>query len=262
MRAGTQIFGWQRAPRAPDGETFQGATAILPNFPVSPPLELVTVAPTLGRIAGWLEASLASRMRAPCDAAEQKLVRHSFRTIAIDGGFVGTEYGHYLGRRCGWAVVNTQPHREQIAVENLQRQEFVPYCPLVRRRHRHARRVADVLRPLFPGYLFVRIKPDLERWRPMLSTVGVRSVVRCGEKVSLLDDAFVHAIRAREVDGVISRPECPYRIGQQVRVSGGAFDGLVATIVEMHERDRLTVLMQILSRTVKVRLDESQVSSA
>jgi transcriptional antiterminator RfaH len=171
-----------------------------------------------------------------------------------------TEYGHYLERHCGWAVVNTQPHREHIAVENLQRQEFIPYCPLIRRQQRHARRVTDVLRPLFPGYLFVKINPDLDRWRPMLSTFGVRSVVRCGDKVSLLDDAFVQAVRAREVDGVISRPVSPYQEGQEVRVSGGAFDGLVATIVEMHPPDRLTVLMQLLNRTVKVRLDEGQIS--
>ncbi len=94
----------------------------------------------------------------------------------------------------------------------------------------------------------------------MLSTFGVRSVVRCGDKVSLLDDAFVQAIRAREVDGVVSRPVSPYQEGQEVRVSGGAFDGLVATIVEMHPPDRLTVLMQLLNRTVKVRLDEGQIS--
>ena len=176
------------------------------------------------------------------------------------GGIVRTEYSHYLGRRFGWAVVNTQPHREHIALENLQRQEFIPYCPLLKRRHRHARRVTDVLRPLFPGYLFVKINPDQERWRPMLSTFGVRSVVRCGDKVSLLDDAFVQAIRARETDGVVSRPESPYQIGQEVRVSGGAFDGLVATIVEMREPDRLTVLMQLLNRAVKVNLDQGQIS--
>jgi transcriptional antiterminator RfaH len=173
---------------------------------------------------------------------------------------VRTEYGHYWGRPTGWAVVNTQPHREHIALENLLRQEFIPYCPVVKRRRRHARRVTDVLRPLFPGYLFVKINRDAERWRPMLSTFGVRSVVRCGDKVSLLDDIFVQALRAREVEGVISRPQSPYQIGQEVRVSGGAFDGLVATILEMHEPDRLTVLMQLLSRAVKVSLDEGQIS--
>jgi transcriptional antiterminator RfaH len=175
---------------------------------------------------------------------------------------VRTEYSHFLQGRTGWVVINTQPHREQIAVENLLRQDFLPYCPLIKRRRRHARRVTDVLRPLFPGYLFVKINPDLERWRPMLSTLGVRCVVRCGDKVSLLDDAFVQAIRAREVEGVISRPVSPYQEGQEVRVSGGAFDGLVATIVEMHPPDRLTVLMQLLNRTVRVRLDEGQISPA
>jgi transcriptional antiterminator RfaH len=94
----------------------------------------------------------------------------------------------------------------------------------------------------------------------MLSTFGVRSVVRCGAEVSLLDDNFIQAIRARETDGVIARPESPYRIGQEVRMSGGAFDGLVGTIIALHERERLTVLMQMLGGTVKVHLYEDQLS--
>ena len=171
-----------------------------------------------------------------------------------------TEYGHYLGHAVGWAVVNTQPHKEHIALENLQRQDFRAYCPLIKRRRSHGRRVTETLRPLFPSYVFVRIKPDAQRWRPLLSTHGVRTLVRCGDQLSLIDDAFVQSLKAREVDGVIARPPSPYRIGQQVRMAGGAFDGLVATIVEMHERDRLTVLMQLLSRDVKVSIDECQIS--
>ena len=169
------------------------------------------------------------------------------------------EYGHYLGQPRGWAVVNTQPHREHIAFENLQRQDFCAYCPLIKMRRSHARRVTEVLRPLFPGYLFVKIRPDLQRWRPILSTYGVRTLVRCGEGPSLIDDAFVQSLKAREVDGVIVRPSSPYRVGQQVRMTG-AFGGLVATIIECDERERLTVLMQLLSRTVKVTIDACQIS--
>jgi transcriptional antiterminator RfaH len=160
----------------------------------------------------------------------------------------------------GWAVVNAQPHKEHIATENLQRQEFVAYCPLIRRRTRHARRVMDVLRPLFPGYLFVKISPDQERWRPILSTFGVRSVVRCGDGPSLLADDFVEAIRAREIDGAVARPASPYQVGQEVRMNGGALDGLVGTIIELQERERLTVLMQMLGGAVKVRVHEEQLS--
>lgn len=171
-----------------------------------------------------------------------------------------TEYGLYSGRPSGWAVVNTHPHREHVALENLQRQEFWAYCPVISRRRSHARRVTTVLRPLFPGYLFVKILGDVQRWRPLLSTEGIRSVVRCGEELSLLGDAFVESLKAREVDGVIARPSSPYSVGQQVRLAGGAFDGLVATVIEMHENDRLTVLMQLLSRAVKVRIDGRQIS--
>lgn len=171
-----------------------------------------------------------------------------------------TEYGHYLGEPATWAVVNTHPHKERFALENLERQEFPAYCPLIRRRRSHARRVSDVLRPLFPGYLFVKFNPEVQRWRPILSTFGVRAIVRSGDQPSMIEDAFIRSLRAREVEGVIARPDSPYEVGQEVRLAGGAFDGLVATIVDMDDRDRLTVLMDLLNRPVKVKVDERHIS--
>jgi transcriptional antiterminator RfaH len=53
------------------------------------------------------------------------------------------------------------PHREHVAIENLTRQKFVVYCPMELKRIRHARRTQDVVRPLFPGYIFAEVLPDL-----------------------------------------------------------------------------------------------------
>ena len=99
-----------------------------------------------------------------------------------------------------WAAVNTQPHREALAIEHLQRQNFECYCPMVRKSVRHARKQHEVLRPLFPGYLFVAIDPDIHRWRPILSTIGVRTLVRCGERLAMLGAEFIDALKARELD--------------------------------------------------------------
>src|ERR1700730_6010229 len=165
-----------------------------------------------------------------------------------------TEYGHFA-----WVVVNTQSHREPNALDNLSRQGFRAYCPLVRKRVRHARRTQDVLRPLFPSYLFVQIDPDAQRWRPILSTFGVRTLLRCGERLSFIPDEFIDNLKSREIEGAIARPARPYKLGQQVRVAGGAFDGLVATIIEMDERDRIVVLMDMLNRSVNVKLPSHQV---
>jgi transcriptional antiterminator RfaH len=158
-----------------------------------------------------------------------------------------------------WIVVSTHPHKEALAIENLQRQDFPAYCPLVRKRIRHARREQDVLRPLFPSYVFVQTDTVMHRWRSLSSTFGVRSLIRCGERLSFIHDDFIRSLKAREIDGAIIRPENPYRVGQEVRVSGGAFDGLVATIIEMNEKDRLVVLMNLLNRPVKVKLEKSNV---
>jgi len=124
---------------------------------------------------------------------------------------MNSAYALPSGAAAWWAAVNTQPHRERIALDNLERQGFASYCPFIRRRRSHARRVEEVLRPLFPGYLFVNVRSEQNCWRPILSTYGVRTLVRCGDQPSLVDARFIQALQAREVDGAIVRPAfaCP-----------------------------------------------------
>jgi transcriptional antiterminator RfaH len=159
-----------------------------------------------------------------------------------------------------WVAINTHPHREHFALENLRRQQFDAYCPMLRKRRSHARRVDTVLRPLFPSYLFVRADARLERWRPILSTHGVRTIVRTGDELSFIDGAFIASLKAREIDGAIVRPARPYQIGQRVVITAGPFDRIIATIIEMDEKDRLVVLLDMMNRAIKVKLDSAQVA--
>lgn len=159
-----------------------------------------------------------------------------------------------------WIVVNTHPHKEALAAANLRNQGFGTYCPVVRKRVRHARATRDVLRPLFPGYVFVDSGPASGLWRPVLSTVGVRALVRSGDEPGRLDGRFIAALRAREQDGVVVAPAQAYHEGQTIQITDGPFDGTVATIIGLAERDRLVVLMDILNRPVRVHLDARQVS--
>ncbi len=158
-----------------------------------------------------------------------------------------------------WLVVNAQPHRETVAIEHLGRQDFLAYCPLIRKRITHARRTMETMRPLFPGYLFVAFDVASQRWQPLLSTRGIRSVVRCGDAPSFIGADFIRKLREREIDGVIGRPAIPFKVGQDVRVVDGALDGLIGTIIELGERERLVVLLNLLNRPVRVTLNASKV---
>lgn len=154
-----------------------------------------------------------------------------------------------------WVAVNTHANREALAEEHLSRQLFHVYCPRLKKRVSHARRTSDVLRPLFPGYLFARISADFSESRPIRSTLGVRNIVSCGNKMSCVSETFISALKAREVDGVVARAATAFSVGQEIRIGGGPFDGLVGTIIEMRENDRLTVLMELLNGQVRVNIE-------
>lgn len=158
-----------------------------------------------------------------------------------------------------WIAINTHPHREHVAIENLVRQKFSVYCPMELKRVRHARRTQDVPRPIFPGYIFAEVAPDLTLWRPILSTFGVRNLIRTGDRPAFVDDGFIQGLKGREIDGVITKPQRPYEVGQEVRLNGGPFDGLIATIIEMSERDRLILLATLLSQTVRLKVSSASV---
>ncbi len=160
-----------------------------------------------------------------------------------------------------WIVVSTHQHRERFAVENLERQQFTAYCPWISRQVRHARRTYETRKPMFAGYVFVAVTDDHQNWRSLLSTYGVRSIVRCGDTWSTIDGTFIDALKAREQDGAIVRPHQPFTVGQNVRIARGALDGLIGTIIEMDEKDRLVVLLDLLNRPVKVRVAAAAVNA-
>ncbi len=160
-----------------------------------------------------------------------------------------------------WIAVNTQTNREALAERSLLNQHYEVYQPLISKQIRHARRVHDVQRPLFPGYIFVRINPAETRWRPILSTPGVRSVIRTGDVPCTVAEHLITNLKAREKNGVIARPASPRQIGEAVRVAHGPFYGLIGRIIELPENDRLVVLMNFLNRPVKVRISEDHLSA-
>ncbi|MGH1420101.1 MAG: transcription termination/antitermination protein NusG [Hyphomicrobiaceae bacterium] len=165
----------------------------------------------------------------------------------------------YPVSHASWLVVQTHPRREKEAIANLRRQNFNVYCPMLVQRIRHARRTRDASRPMFPSYVFVEYNPA-QRWRPILSTYAVRSVVRQGAKPSLLNGAFIEEMKWREQNGVITKPSSPYGVGQKIKLERGPLTGLVGKIIELRDNERMLVLMNLLNQKVRVQVDSNMQS--
>ena len=151
-------------------------------------------------------------------------------------------------------------NREHFAIENLKRQNYVVYCPMVLKHIRHARRAYDAHRPLFPGYIFVQAVT--QSWRSISGTFGVRSVVQNGDTLAFLPAGFVESLKVREKGGVISRAAAPFKHGQAVAINGSQFDGLVGRIVEIRARDRIMLLLNLLNQQTKVHVDRRMLREA
>ncbi len=164
----------------------------------------------------------------------------------------------------GWYVVYTHAHAEARALENLERQGFTAYLPRYRRRRRHARRTEEVTRPLFPRYLFVALDMVRERWRPILSTVGVSGVVRHGELPTRVPAGVVEAIRAHEAKGAFDRlsPADGLRHGDPVRIVEGPFAELIGRFCGLADRERVIVLLEFLGRQVRAKVPAEAIAAA
>jgi transcriptional antiterminator RfaH len=163
-----------------------------------------------------------------------------------------------------WYVVQTQVNRESMAAENLVRQGFEVYLPRYLKRRRHARRIDFTAKPLFPRYLFVAIDMAAQRWRSIQSTFGVARLVTNGDNPAMLPNGVLSAIRARE-DGkgfitMNSRPA--FAPGDKVRVLAGAFADTSAFFNGMADHDRVSILLDMLGRKVRVLLAADMVGTA
>jgi transcriptional antiterminator RfaH len=87
-------------------------------------------------------------------------------------------------------------------------------------------------------------------------------LVRFGEQPAFIADDFVQELKSHEIDGEIVRPANALMIGQSVHVADGPLSGLVGTIIDMDDKDRLIVLMNLLNRTVKVQVAAGMVIPA
>jgi transcriptional antiterminator RfaH len=151
-----------------------------------------------------------------------------------------------------WYAVNTQPYQEARADENLRRQGFQAWLPRFRRVRKHARRIDHVLAPLFPGYLFVRLDAETERWRSINGTYGVIRLLCNGDVPLAVPDGLVEEImQRRDESGLVVLPPRLLAVGETVKVAFGGFAELEGLVQEMPRRDRVILLLNLLGRKVR-----------
>ncbi|MDP2811749.1 MAG: transcription/translation regulatory transformer protein RfaH [Rhodocyclaceae bacterium] len=163
-----------------------------------------------------------------------------------------------------WYLIFTRPRQERTALINIERQGYGAFLPLMRSQKRcQGSRLADVIEPMFPRYLFVRLNSTTDNWRPIHSTRGVSTLVRFGMDPARVPGDLVELLRGQgDEKGIrsISRP-AP-KPGDRVRIGAGPFEGFEGILHARSGKERVILLLEIASQNARVELDEKDIDGA
>lgn len=160
-----------------------------------------------------------------------------------------------------WYVAHTKPRQERVAQENLLRQGYGVYLPLLKVFKNVRNRQETRLEPLFPRYLFFQPADAQQSIAPVRSTQGITSIVRFGQAPAVLYAETLKNIQAFEArQNAASFEEISaLKPGTAVVVTEGPFAGLEG-LVSMASEQRVVVLMQLLGKQQRLKFSPQQLS--
>lgn len=164
-----------------------------------------------------------------------------------------------------WFAVYSKPRLETVAESNLRRQSYETYLPLIKQARRRRSTWREIVEPLFPRYLFIRMTPKQNTMSPIASTRGVSNLVRFGHQISPVPEGLVEQLRAAEnpASGFHGCKKPIFTQGEKVRVLDGPLAEIEAIFDSTDGDTRVTILLDILGRAAnRITLSRDSIGRA
>lgn len=155
-----------------------------------------------------------------------------------------------------WALYTRHQHEKTVA-DMLTAKGFEVFLPLYESVRRWKDRKKLLSLPLFPCYVFVR--GGLERRLPVVSTPGVHMILTHGEKVAVIPEDEIEAIR-RTLEGSYRVEPHPFlKVGERVRVIRGSLEGVEGVLLRKKNMCRLVLSVAMVAQSIAVEIDSADV---
>ena len=160
-----------------------------------------------------------------------------------------------------WYVAQTHPNKEEWAIQHLRQQGFETFFP--RFRKREIRRSVDrvSLKPVFPGYVFVRFDLAQQSWWPIRSTRGVKTLVgpRFGQPQAVPEPVMDYLFQRCRAEVMINLADA-LQPGDLVQINTGPLFNRIATVAALPASGRVALLFDLLGNTKAIEMDLASLS--
>ncbi len=158
-----------------------------------------------------------------------------------------------------WYAAQLRPNGDNLALENLKRQGFVTFRPLLWETRRNGKGAQRLLRPMFPGYVFVEFDITEPHWTKIRSTRGIsRLVGNISGGPSRLPRGLIDLLKQRCAGNMADGMTNALQQGDKVYVSSGPFATFLATVERMDAQRRVWLLIDFMGRAARFSAEADQ----
>ncbi len=161
-----------------------------------------------------------------------------------------------------WVLIYTKARQEIKANENLQKQGFKTFLPLIAPSNKDSDFNCPV--PIFPRYLFAQINPNLDNWASINSSYGVSQIVMFSKNLTPIPNDVIQLIQNKlDKSGIYKEEvsEVDYQKGDSVYIKEGRFAGVDAIFLSKKSKDRVRLLLKLLNTTVVTEITKSNIDN-
>jgi len=124
-------------------------------------------------------------------------------------------------------------------------------------------RKKKLLKPLFPGYIFVEMELNDNFRYEIKNTPGVINFISCGNDPIPIRENEIKYIMTLVDDGKIPLMETTCEVGDIAQIVNGPFMGAAGVISEIDiKRKKIKVAIDILGKQVAIDLDYDDIKSS
>jgi len=153
-----------------------------------------------------------------------------------------------------WWIIKTKPLQELTAIEELKKQGFVSYCPLIQKETRRNNQFKIRSSPLFSSYIFIEANEYSHiNIHLIRSTRGVSYLIKNGESPAKIPSDIVEIIKKQQSQS-IEKINKIFTQGNSVKITKGIYKDLEA-IYDMDDGlDRAIILLTIIQKKTKLKI--------
>jgi transcription antitermination factor NusG len=161
-----------------------------------------------------------------------------------------------------WYALHTKARHEKSIEQRLRDQGMLTFLPVTMEMHRWSDRKKKVEVPLFSCYVFVRCALSAEDRKRVYQLEGVHGFVGNRESSLSIPDEQIESIQRVLTQTAPCRSYPFLKVGQRVRVRGGAMDGVEGVFVSENGDRSLIISVDAIQRSMAVRIDGYDVEPA